>query len=250
LIKNKELYIEYLKEECGNHSFINCYANSYLNYLPENKIDTIHKLDGLSKALDKDKLKQCRTLFHKIHTFPEIYRDKLFIDKSVKYNSGFDNVSLDYKDAIELAMSVDYKMYLQNDILTKVDRATMSVSLEGREPLLDHRIIEYVAQLPREYKYDLKSTKKILKDIVHEYIPKSMMDRPKTGFSIPIYSWLRNDLSFLLDEYLSKDSLLESGVFNVDFVLESVKLFKKNKFHYGTMIWKILMFQMWYKEWS
>ncbi|MCF6222640.1 MAG: asparagine synthase C-terminal domain-containing protein [Flavobacteriaceae bacterium] len=146
-------------------------------------------------------------------------------------------------------MSVDYKMYLQNDILTKVDRATMSVSLEGREPLLDHRIIKYVAQLPREFKYDGITTKKLLKDIVHEYIPKSMMDRPKTGFSIPIYSWLRNDLSYLLDEFLNKESIVASGVFNVDFVLEKVQLFKNNKLHYGTMIWKILMFQMWYKKW-
>ena len=75
------------------------------------------------------------------------------------------------------------------------------------------------------------------------------MDRPKTGFSTPIYSWLRGDLSYLLDKYLNKVSLHESGVFNVDFVIEKVELFRHNKLHYVTMIWKILMFQMWYEKW-
>ena len=73
---------------------------------------------------------------------------------------------------LEMIMAVDFKMYLQNDILTKVDRATMSVSLEGREPILDHRILEFSAQLPLNFKYDGKTTKRILKDITHEYIPK------------------------------------------------------------------------------
>ena len=89
-------------------------------------------------------------------------------------------------------------MYLQNDILTKVDCATMSVSIEGREPFLDHRIIEFVAQLPSKYKYG-HTQKMILKDIVHKYIPKELMDRPKSGFTSPINSWLKTDLKYLLD---------------------------------------------------
>ena len=77
--------------------------------------------------------------------------------------------------------------------MTKVDRATMSVSIEGREPLLDHRIIEYATKLPLEYKFH-KGVQRILKDIVYDYIPKEMINRPKTGFSIPVLHWLKNEL--------------------------------------------------------
>lgn len=76
-------------------------------------------------------------------------------------------------------MAMDYQTYLLDDILQKVDRAGMSVSLEGREPFLDHRIIEWAAQLPMDYKYHNGSKKFILKEIVHQYVPKTMIDRPK-----------------------------------------------------------------------
>ncbi len=218
-------------------------------FIPKRKVDLIHKLESISNALDKNEFRQAQKLFHQTHMLPNIYNKELFTECINEYPSAFKSEKLTIKNELEMAMAIDYKMYLPDDILVKVDRATMSASLEGREPLLDHRIIEYVAQLPLEYKYDGKSTKKILKDIVHEYIPKEKMDRPKTGFSIPIYSWLRNDLSYLLEEYLSEQSLKKSGIFNVDFVLHKVELFKKNKLHYVTLIWKLLMFQMWYEKW-
>jgi asparagine synthase (glutamine-hydrolysing) len=148
-----------------------------------------------------------------------------------------------------MLMAVDYKTYLPNDILTKVDRATMSVSLEGREPLLDHRILEFAAQLPLSYKYDGITTKRILKDITHDYIPQKMMDRPKTGFSLPISKWLREDLSYLIEENISEKALATSGLFDEKYLSKQVELFKEGKFHYVTFIWKLLMFQMWYKKW-
>lgn len=106
-----------------------------------------------------------------------------------------------------------------------------------------------MAQIPIEFKSDSKSGKKILKDIVHDYVPKEMMDRPKAGFSLPIYSWLRGDLAYLVDEYLSKEALAQSGLFNIDFLLREIEKFKKRKLHYSPVIWYLLMFQMWYKEW-
>jgi len=166
-----------------------------------------------------------------------------------EYKTKFNiNTSGFHYDA-EIALAVDYDSYLQNDILTKVDRATMSVSLEGRDPLVDHRLLEFAARLPFSYKYDGITTKRILKDIVHEYVPKKMMDRPKKGFSLPIYSWLRGDLSYLIDEHLCKSKLSVSGLFNVPFLVEQVDLFKRDKLHYSPFIWKLLMFQMWYEKW-
>jgi asparagine synthase (glutamine-hydrolysing) len=140
-------------------------------------------------------------------------------------------------------------MYLQNDILTKVDRASMSVSLEAREPLLDHRLAEFAAILPIEYKHDMYGGKRILKDIVHDYVPKELVDRPKAGFSLPIYKWLKGDLHFLIEEFLIEKSINESNLFNSGFVTQQVDLFKKDRLFYKPIIWKLLMFQMWYFRW-
>jgi asparagine synthase (glutamine-hydrolysing) len=174
--------------------------------------------------------------------------NQLLLNKYLDYKSPFDNDYSMISDPLSMAMCIDYKMYLQNDILTKVDRATMSVSLEGREPFLDHRIIEYVAQLPSTYKLG-KTKKLILKDIVHKYIPKNMLDRPKTGFSLPINSWLNNDLGYLIDEYLNTDAINESGIFNISYVDRLKEDFKENDRISQDIIWKVLQFQMWYKEW-
>ena len=146
-------------------------------------------------------------------------------------------------------MAIDYKCYLQNDILTKVDRATMSVSLEGREPLVDHRLVEFSARLPIEYKFDGITTKRIFRDIVHQYIPKKIMDRPKSGFTLPINSWLRNELSYLLDDFLDNSALHKTGIFDVKYVEFLVLQYRKEKLYDDSIIWKILQFQMWFARW-
>jgi asparagine synthase (glutamine-hydrolysing) len=208
-----------------------------------------HKLDGLSKSLNRDKFQQVADLFRLTNSLPQTYSNCLFNGNSGGYKTKFDINTMGFQNPSEIVLAVDYQSYLQNDILTKVDRATMSVSLEGRDPLVDHRLLEFAARLPFKYKYDGISTKRILKDIVHDYIPRELMDRPKTGFSLPIYSWLRGDLSYLIDDYLNERKLGVTGLFNIPFLLEQIELFKLNKLHYSPFIWKLLMFQMWYKKW-
>jgi asparagine synthase (glutamine-hydrolysing) len=152
----------------------------------------------------------------------------------------------DYSDPISLAMAMDYINYMPNDILVKVDRATMSTSLEGRDPLLDHRIIEFAAQLPISYKFDHGNKKRIYKDILYQYVPKAMMDRPKSGFMMPVDEWLRGDLKYLLEENL--DATLSPEFFNVENVKKMKSLFYQNKLgHENKTIWRILEFQLWYK---
>jgi asparagine synthase (glutamine-hydrolysing) len=202
----------------------------------------------MSKSLRIDRVNQAFELFKQMNSLPNYFSENLFL-KPIKNITLNDFDVNGFQSSIEVAMAFDYKYYLQDDILTKIDRATMSVSLEGREPFLDHRIIEYAAQLPIEYKLNNGVGKRILKDIVYEYVPKDIMDRPKTGFSVPIYSWLKNDLSYLLDEYLNENAIAKSGLFNVDFVVSLVKDFKNDKLRYTPLIWKILMFQMWYSKW-
>lgn len=161
----------------------------------------------------------------------------------------FDNNYKGFSDPLSIALSSDYKMYLQSDILTKVDRATMSVSLEGREPFLDHRIVEFVAQLPNEYKFDGNIQKRILKDIVHKYVPVELMDRPKSGFSIPLEQWLKGDLKEKLLETLNDNSIRETGLFNHHFVEKLKSDFFSGSLHDISIIWKLFQFQLWYKKW-
>lgn len=111
-------------------------------------------------------------------------------------------------------MAVDYQTYLVDDILQKVDRAGMSVSLEGREPFLDHRIIEWAAQLPSHFKYNKGKKKIILKEIVHKYIPQHIMDRPKMGFGIPLQHWLTQELKPFVDELFDDKYIEAQGIFN------------------------------------
>jgi asparagine synthase (glutamine-hydrolysing) len=233
----------FLKEPSSN--FFSVLSSVIPNSQPALK----HKLYGLSNSLDRDRFRQAAKLFRETNGLPKSFMNRLFNRNVGEHQTKFNIDISGFHEEAEIAMAVDYKSYLQNDILTKVDRATMSVSLEGRDPLVDHRLLEFAARLPFEYKFDGVSTKRILKDIVHEYVPKEMMDRPKSGFSLPIYSWLRDDLSYLLDEYLSERELKASGFFNVPFLIDQVELFRKNKLHYSPFIWKLLMFQMWYKKW-
>jgi asparagine synthase (glutamine-hydrolysing) len=154
-----------------------------------------------------------------------------------------------YTDPLSYMMAMDYQTYMVDDILQKVDRATMSVSLEGREPFLDQDIVEWAAQLPSEYKYHGGQKKYILKQIVHKYLPKEMMERPKMGFGIPIESWLGAELKDLVHKYLSEKSLREHSLFNTEEVQKIVTDFYRGRKEKHLKIWYLLMFQMWYKYW-
>jgi asparagine synthase (glutamine-hydrolysing) len=165
--------------------------------------------------------------------------------------TAFDSEELKGESYSTLAymMAIDYQTYLLDDILQKVDRAGMSVSLEGREPFLDQRVIEWAAQLPMDYKYNNGSKKFILKEIVHKYIPKAMLDRPKMGFGIPIAAWLQKDLKPFVDNYFDAAFIQKQNIFNYAEVQRIKDSFYKGKIERAEKIWYLLMFQMWYDKW-
>ncbi|OCX54036.1 asparagine synthase (glutamine-hydrolyzing) [Mucilaginibacter sp. PPCGB 2223] len=152
-------------------------------------------------------------------------------------------------DPLAYMMAIDYETYLVDDILQKVDRATMAASLEGREPFLDHHIIEWAAQLPSELKYYKGDKKHIIKQIVHRYVPQQIMDRPKMGFGIPVEKWLRNDLREVVEDYLSEQKLRKHGLFNIAEVRKILTQFYNGRTEKHLQIWYLLMFQMWYEMW-
>jgi asparagine synthase (glutamine-hydrolysing) len=177
--------------------------------------------------------------------------EELFSDQVTELTTSHNSSELFNMDQDPLAymMAIDYQTYMVDDILQKVDRATMSVSLEGREPFLDQDIIEWAAQLPSNYKYYNGQKKYILKQIVHKYIPKEMMERPKMGFGIPVDNWLSHELKDLVEEHLSEASLKLHGLFNVQVVRNVVSDFLNGRKEKHLKVWYLLMFQMWYKQW-
>lgn len=171
--------------------------------------------------------------------------------KEVKHVTTLHNSSelkKEFYDPLSFMMAVDYQTYMVDDILQKVDRATMSVSLEGREPYLDQNIIEWVAQLPSHYKYYKRQKKYLLKQIVHKYIPAEMMERPKMGFAIPVESWLKNELKDLVHEFLGEKQL-SHDLFDKKEIKNITKTFFQGRTEKYLKLWHLLMFQMWYKRW-
>ena len=144
-------------------------------------------------------------------------------------------------------MSLDMMYYLPDDILTKVDRAAMSVSLETRIPFLDHRVIEFASSLPLNLKINQGQSKWILRQILYKYVPQNLIERPKMGFSIPLSEWLRGPLKSWGEELLSSNKLKCDGFFDVSSVRKLWLEHISGKHDWSNQLWNILMFQAWKK---
>ena len=158
------------------------------------------------------------------------------------------NVSIE--NMIERIMILDINNYLPNDILCKVDRASMAVSLETRAPFLDHRVFNESTLLPLDFKIQSSSGKKILRDILSKYIPAETYERPKSGFAVPIGDWIRGDLNNWAIELISDNSLGEHSLLNNDLVRKIFEQHNSKKFDHSEKLWAILMFQSWYREYK
>jgi asparagine synthase (glutamine-hydrolysing) len=151
-------------------------------------------------------------------------------------------------DSRDVMSALDFMTYLPDDVLCKVDRTTMHHGLEGREPLLDHRIAEFAARLPADLKIPDNLSKSLLKDIVHQYVPKALVDRPKSGFSIPLDRWLKSDLKEWLCDELSHDNLKRIDHLNTTFALSLRERFLQGR-EPAQKVWALLNYVMWYNKW-
>ena len=148
----------------------------------------------------------------------------------------------------EKMMQDDFLNYLPDDIMTKVDRATMGVSIEGREPLLDHRLIEFAFKLPIKYRFGKLGQKHLLRKVLYKYVPRSLIDRPKQGFGVPIDDWMQ------AEDYVLANSLLQSSspinnVLNMSAVRQEVNLFKQTHKN-GTRVWFLYVLNQWLIEYD
>ena len=148
-------------------------------------------------------------------------------------------------DFAEIAALVDTKVFLPGDILVKVDRASMSVGLEAREPLLDHRLVEYAWRLPLSLKHRGGVGKWVLRELLARYVPRAMFERPKMGFGVPIHTWLRGELRPWAEELLSDQSLRDAGIFDPTLVRRKWKEHQSGARNAHSELWSVLMVQAW-----
>ncbi len=152
-------------------------------------------------------------------------------------------------DPLTAMMLFDAKIYLPDDLLVKVDRASMSVGLEAREPLLDHKLVEYTLSLPLRYKYSNRTTKYILKRILYKYLPRDLVDRPKRGFGAPLEQWLLNgSLKSLVLDYLNPRRIQEQGILSPAYIQKMVNDFRQGIWINPNKIWNLLAFELWYER--
>lgn len=142
----------------------------------------------------------------------------------------------------------DLKNYLSNNLLYKMDIASMYSGLEVRVPLLDHRLIEFSASLPINMKINNGEQKYLLKKTLEDFLPHNLIYRKKWGFPAPLHKWLKTDLAFLIEKYLNKDYIRKQDIFNYNFIENIIYKYRSGgEFHYKR-IWALIFFQLWYEK--
>jgi asparagine synthase (glutamine-hydrolysing) len=154
----------------------------------------------------------------------------------------------DSTDVVERMQSIDTRLYLAEDILTKVDRASMAVSLEVRAPFLDPRVAEFAASLPSNYKLRGRKTKYILKRSIEDYLPSFVTRRAKKGFGVPVAEWLKDKLRPLARDLLSPERVRRAGVFDPEYVTKLQDEHERGTANHRKLLWTLLMFELWHES--
>lgn len=152
------------------------------------------------------------------------------------------------KDPKQRLADLNIKLWLENDSNVKVDRASMAYSVEVRSPFLDYRIVEYARTLPIKYRYGNGVKKKIIRDILSEYIPEKIFNQPKKGFSIPISMWMRNELKQDVSKNLNDEFLKKIPNLDLEKTQLKMKQYFEGKYNYSPIVWRLYVLSLWYHE--
>ncbi|HEX3159226.1 MAG TPA: asparagine synthase (glutamine-hydrolyzing) [Gemmatimonadaceae bacterium] len=202
----------------------------------------MHRLAGLLSADSPE------TLYHRLAshwTEP----DAVVLDAREPATAITDrNARADLPEFADRMMYLDLITYLPDDILTKVDRASMAVSLETRVPLLDHRVVEFAWRLPLSMKLREGQSKWALRQVLYKYVPRALIERPKMGFGVPLGEWLRGPLREWADDLLGEQRLREEGFFDAGVVRRVWAEHLSGRYGWEYHLWDVLMFQVWLAE--
>ncbi len=166
--------------------------------------------------------------------------DKKIVEEIISYEKGFP-----LKDKLGLLQFLDLKLYLQESILVKVDRASMACSLEARAPFLDYELVEFVMRLPSKWKLRGFTSKYILKKAMERRLPKEVINRSKKGFGVPIAKWVKGPLKELFEELLSSDRISREGFFNPEYVTALLQDHLVNRKDNRKHLWTLLVWELW-----
>ena len=150
-------------------------------------------------------------------------------------------------DPLDRSMYVDARTYMIDDVLTKVDRMSMAVSLEAREPLLDHKLLEFAARVPSSLKLKDGRSKHLLRRVLEQRVPRSIIERKKSGFEAPIGEWLRGPLAPLTSELLLDGRLRQRGIFNHAEVTRFWHEHRSGQSDHRHRLWQLIMLELWFR---
>ncbi|MEM6469558.1 MAG: asparagine synthase (glutamine-hydrolyzing) [Planctomycetota bacterium] len=225
--------------------------------LPDNnkQYSLVRRAKRFFEALDQP---EARRYLNWLQIFPERMRAELYTDDFVQSLPGEDPFEFlravwqrsEGRDVVTRASLSDLLSYLPCDLCTKVDIASMAHSLEVRQPMLDHRVVEFAGSLPVEYKFRGKRGKLLLEDAFGSLIPKSIFKRRKMGFGIPIASWFRDQLRPMVHDLLLAGDARISPYFRADVVERLVKQHESKENNHGYRLWNLLILETWLRKWG
>jgi asparagine synthase (glutamine-hydrolysing) len=217
--------------------------NKFFGFLPYNRVgEKIHKAARVMESSSIDEL-YLRLVSHWNNPESIVLNSSEPITQLTSATSNISRLS-----QIQKMMLMDTLTYLPDDILTKVDRAAMGVSLETRIPFLNHNVVEYAWRMPANFKVRNGEGKWALRQILYKYIPKEMIERPKMGFGVPIDSWLRGPLREWAEELLDESRLRQEGFFNPEQIRQKWREHLSGTRNWQHQLWDVLMFQAWLEE--
>lgn len=251
-----------LSGDGGDELFHGYGAYDWANRLNNPIIKTLRRPIGYGLSLLNDKYRRAAKVFDypnknfiKSHIFSQEQYffslneiEELIINNNSIIDSDNDYNNLNRKLTVaESQAFFDINYYLKDDLLVKVDRASMQYSLENRVPFMDYRLVEFALNIDAELKIKNGEKKYILKQALYDYLPKEFFNRPKWGFSIPLKIWLKNELKYLIEENLDRNSIENTGFLNYNKIEELKNKFFNGQEYLYNRIWTCIIFVKWYK---